>query len=472
MTRDLSNVELVAAVRALVNLSAVDLLYADQYLCRAEAVLPSVCTREQYRALHQDGIGLPQLTGELREATEQSDWSKVRTLAQRAAEIRERLATNAEIVPLAEAVYGPRSIHADATTLALSGVVAQPESSVSRARDVVIGELRTLATHDPQWASFYQSRIAHFERCKIVSSEDPRPMVDLMRLQQQILAAISAGDFGRVKRLADTVPSERGTPTARLCAPRRVNHVHDLAAAFGQSTIDTARTLGLAVETLEAVSDLNDYLNCCCVERATLPEKPLSEARVSGENCTCGHACPPAVRASLRKNLDLLIGHPFISSAGSRYLPWFGPETLLVESFPEDDPDARSGLLSALGLAKRHRLARLSIEDALLTNGPRVCADIGLDPLQFAVACVPFDAYVRLAPRRGWGQQEFWTHLDGYQVTRELRLWALVGGNAHYGGPDDLSSLVRNYDSERLTARFVILRRERFLVREGNGGAQ
>jgi hypothetical protein len=220
---------------------------------------------------------------------------------------------------------------------------------------------------------------------------------------------------------------------------------------------------------LPRAAGLDEYLSCCCVDRATFPDRPLSDTKRSAENCTCGHACPPEVRTSLREDLDFLIGHPFISSAGLRYLPWFEPEAVLVETFPESDPNARTALLTPLGLPGRRGLSRLVIEDALLTHGHRLCAQLGLDPLDFVAACIPFDAYVRLAPKYGWGRQEFWTHLDGYQVTRDLRLWALVGGNARFGGPDNLSSLVRDYDPEGLTARFAVLRRQRFAAREAQG---
>jgi hypothetical protein len=83
------------------------------------------------------------------------------------------------------------------------------------------------------------------------------------------------------------------------------------------------------------------------------------------------------------------------------------------------------------------------------------------------LACIPFDAYLRLAARHAWGREPLWTHLDGYQVTRDLGLWALFGGNARYGGAENLSSLAREYDSDHLTARFAVVRRQRFLVRQG-----
>jgi hypothetical protein len=470
MTTHRRDTDLPASLRALVNLSTVDLLYADLYLCRAAVLAPQLCTREHYRALRHDQVRLPSLTTELRRATEHGDWSKVRSLAQDAAEARERLGAASQILPLADAVYGRRLLHCDATTLALNGVVAQPDANLVGARDAVLDQLRTLAAQDADWESFYRSRITYFERCQLVSEEKAGPAVDITQLRQQILTAITAGDFTRIMRLTDSIAAEPTTHTARLRAPRpREDELRALVTVFSDATLNRAATLGLTMETLPRAAGLNEYLSCCCADQATFPDTPITEARRSVENCTCGHACPPDVRSSLRENLDFLMGHPFISSAGLRYLPWFGPETMLVEAFPETDLDARTGLLSALGLPKRRGCARILVEDALLANGPRVCTELGLDPAELVAACIPFDAYVRLAPKYGWGQQEFWTHFDGYQITRELQLWGLVGGNARFGGGDNLSALARDYDSDRLTARFAIVRRQRFLARDAHG---
>ena len=473
MTPYRNDADLLANVRALVNLSTVDLLYADLYLHRAEVLLPQLCTKEQYPALRHDQVRFPSLTAELRRATEHSDWSKVRSLAQEAASARERLAAASQILPLADAVYGQRLLHCDATTLALNGVVAQPDTNLAGARDQILEQLRTLASQDADWASFYNSRITYFEHCQLVSGEQAGPVVDITQLRQQILTAITAGDFARINRLTDSIAAAPTTRTARLHAPRPTeDQVRALTSVFSDTTVNRAATLGLIMETLPRAAGLNEYLSCGCADEAILPEAPITETHRPVESCTCGHACPPDIRPSLRENLDFLMGYPFISSAGLRYLPWFGAETVLVEAFPETDPDARTGMLTALGLPKRRGCARTRVEDALLTNGPRVCTELGLDPTEFIVACIPFDAYVRLAPKYGWGQQELWTHFDGYQVTRDLQLWALVGGHARYGGGDDLAALVRDYDSDRLTARVAVLRRQRFLAREAQGVRQ
>jgi hypothetical protein len=443
MTTRRPDTDLPASLRALVNLSTVDLLYADLYLDRAGVLLPGLCPKEQYRALRHDQLRLPSLTADLRHATEHGDWPRVRALAQEAAAARERLAAASQILPLADQVYGPRLVHCDATTLALNGVVAQPDTNLVRARDCILEQLRTLASQDADWASLYNSRITYFEHCQLANGEKVGPVVDITQLRQQVLTAITAGDFARITRLTDSISAEPTTRTARLHAPRpREEQLRALATVFSDATVKRAATLGLTMETLPRAVGLNEYLSCCCADRATFPNAPITETNRPVESCTCGHACPPDVRPSLRENLDFLMGHPYISSAG------------------------------LLGLPKRRGCARIVIEDALLTNGPRVCTELGLDPAEFVVACIPFDAYVRLAPERGWGQQELWTHFDGYQVTRELGLWAVVGGHASYGGGDNLSSVPRDYDSDRLTVRFAILRRQRFLAREIPEGHQ
>jgi hypothetical protein len=454
-------------LQALVTLNATDLLYADQYLCRAEVLLPTVCTREQYLALQHDQGNLPRLTKELRQAAEHGDWAKVSSLAQEAAQTRERLVANEQLLQAADAVYGPRVIHADATALGLTGVVVHPTANLLAARDATLDQLRFLLAHDSEWAPFYSKRIAHFEHLQVITDENPGATVDPIELQKRLLQAVGKADFVQVQRLAETIATQGQGRVGRLRAPRLADgRAEGLAAAFSDTTPSRARELGLTPETLVVNKGLNEYLSCCCADRATFPESVLTETHRKAESCTCGHACPPNVHGSLRDNLDLLLLHPFISSVGARYLPWFGVETLLVENFSETEPDARTGLLSALGLHRRRGLPRIAIEDALLTNGSRVCTELGLDPAEFTVACIPFDAYLRLAPQYQWGQQQLWTHFDGYQVSREVHLRALVGGDARYGGPDDLCSIERDYDVEHLTVRFAVLRRQRFMTRE------
>jgi hypothetical protein len=230
-----------------------------------------------------------------------------------------------------------------------------------------------------------------------------------------------------------------------------------------------AAKLGLEPASVPARPELNAYLRCACADRPSLPQAALEGTHREPEGCTCGHACPPGVAPGLKSSLDALMVHPFVTSGGTRYLPWFGPEVALVEGFAEDGDESPAGLLQALGLPRRTALPRVRIEHALLGRGPALCAELDLDPQRYRLVCIPFDVYNRIGPERRWGRREIWTHFDGYQVTREFRLQALVGGDARFGGPDDLCGVARQYDSERITARFAIVRRERFEAREPRG---
>jgi hypothetical protein len=467
MSRPLATADILATVDALVTVSRADLLYTDHYLNRAEALLTSICTRAQYLTLQRAQEQLPQIRQSLRSAAERDDWVEVRALAGRAAVSRDAVGGSQRLLQTADPIYGPRVLHVDPTTLALAGVLAQPAPALAIERERMLSQLRLLLVADAEDAAFYRTRLAHFEALQVVTEEPAGTGLGIAESRKQILQAAESGDFERVQRLVEAITTaQRDSYRGRLRLPRPVDlHAQQLVAILPEAAVRRARELGLSPETLAENGALNAYLSCACAEQFTFPSTPLTAMQREAQTGTCGHPCPPEVDATLRENLDLLIVHPFISSAGLRYLPWFGRETVLVETFPEQQPDARSGVLELLGLPARRGLSRVRIEDAVLTNMSAVCRELGLDPLTYAVVCIPFDVYLRLAPKYGWGREELWTHVDGYQVMRDLALWALVGGNACYGGPDDLSSLGRSYDSDHLTVRFAVVRRERFLIR-------
>lgn len=461
--------ETLTTVRALVYLHSVDLLYADRYLHRAAVLMPQLCSREQYEKLYRDERELPAMQARLRQATEDADWTAVRNLARAAAEASDRLARHSQTLPVAAAVYGAKQLNAEPIALALSGVLAHPTPALVRGRELVLSQLLWLQDHDPEWRAFYAARRRHFELLQLHRVGTAHPGLGSAHLRERILSAIDRGDFTEVQRLTQALATEQNGTTARLCAPPvAAARVLALAAPFPSRAVDLAAPMGCAVAELPALRWLNEHMCAEGPDRAS-PERPSGTSFSAGED-----DCRPAAReigATLRENLNLLLERPFISSGGLRYLPWFGPETVLVETFPETEPDADTPLLRSLGLERRRGLPRLAVENALLTRGSQAVAELGLDPQEFTVTCIPFDVYLRLAPAHGWGQREMWTHFDGYEVTRNLHLWGLVGGHASYGGPEDLSIVARNYVSERVTLRLAIVRRERFLVRDTTAGA-
>jgi hypothetical protein len=255
-----------------------------------------------------------------------------------------------------------------------------------------------------------------------------------------------------------------------VCAP--LGPEVDLTQSFPEDVQARARRAGLRPTLVERDAESAEYLQCCCVWLPTVPERPLSLDTKVSHGCTCGHACPPGITASLKDTLDLLIVHPFINSAGERYLPRFAAESVLVEDFPEgEEPPARGELPGALGLKRRTAVSRMELDAVLLRRGPDVVQDVlGLEPRDFRLVCIPFDVYSRLAPGFGWGQRTRWTHLDGYQVWKAGRLRALVGGDVRYGGRHHLCSIGIDDEREEVVVRLAVVRRERFHVTDPGHG--
>jgi hypothetical protein len=189
---------------------------------------------------------------------------------------------------------------------------------------------------------------------------------------------------------------------------RSIKDGEDPSFIFSEKTLSAARRFKLVPARVESSREFGDYLQCCCAWQAKIPDRPLIEAEKRIEGCTCGHPCPPSMSEPLKETLDLLMLHPFINSAGVRYLPRFAPEQILVEDFPEEEKYASvSELLVALGLPRRTGLSRMEIDQVLLQRGTQIVkSELGLDPQEFRLACIPFDLYGRLAETRGWGRQK------------------------------------------------------------------
>jgi hypothetical protein len=179
-----------------------------------------------------------------------------------------------------------------------------------------------------------------------------------------------------------------------------------------------------------------------------------------------GLELPSDLKGPLVEMAALFALHPFINSCGVRYLGADTGEYVLLEAFPEDkEPDAKSGILPLLGLERRRGLARIEIEDALRRRGAAVLQEqLGLDPREFRLVCIPFDVYSRVGAERSWGGQPQWTHVDGYAVGRGGQLGSLAAGHSRYGGLQDLVILSRTDQRDTVTTRFCVVRRARFLA--------
>jgi hypothetical protein len=445
--------DVMETARALVTLADVDALYADRYQVRAEAALATVCPEARFLRFADEATALEQITEDMRRTAERGDWAQVRLMARNAAAAQARLEAERDLRTLAAAVYGPRGGAPSTQALALGRVL--DARSAERERLAAEQRLRYLCQHDAGWASFYRSRLAHF----VALGETVGPatnVIDDEALRRRVLAAIEHTDFEGVQRMLDGSGGTAPRAVTSIATATPVDAPRDIDGPFDATVRSRAEELGLDAVTLAAEPALVRCLESWCRWEPDGCDPP-ERARRSD----CARQCPVLGRQALWESLNFLVVRPCATSAGTPYRPRFDAESMLVERFAEHDADAPSALLALLGLPRRRGLSRTAIERAVRRGTANACAALGLDPFTFTLGLIPFDAYVRLAPSRGWGRQPLWTHFDGYRLASGGVLRALVGGDCRYGGADGLCGVGRDYDSAHLLARFVVLHRQR-----------
>jgi hypothetical protein len=337
--------------------------------------------------------------------------------------------------------------------------------------------LTALASLDPDWQAFYIERRDHFAALQLgdSSSTDDAAAISPALVAREALQAIQLRDLLRLHRLAErmteSVPTEdqvarkqRPEEAAQRC---RV----DLARPLPATGVQRARDLGFGVFDLPGprpqLQSLVDFMYRHARQPIFHPGADRHE-RVMQLYAVVQSTQASALTAQVfREFVELFIHHSYVNSGGARYLPPAVPETMLVEDFPETaEPPCAGPLLEVLRLPRRQGLARVEIEHALLYHGHTVLRErLGLDPAEFRLICLPFDAYLRVGFRIGWGRQRRWTHFDGYQVMDGPDIRALVGGDVRYGGLADLVSISPNDEREGVIVRFAVVRRARLVAR-------
>jgi hypothetical protein len=324
--------------------------------------------------------------------------------------------------------------------------------------------LSALERGDAPWSGFYAARRAAFGALALTgphASPADAPAMPAPDVRDAAAQALKAGDMDRLADLAEALIAAE-TPTAPAAvrtadgesAPTPDNSRSEVqAVVFSPETLARARQLGLAARHLEPRFDLASLRRYAW--------RPLfDEAGAGGADQL---PLPAGMPDNLRDGVTMFVLHPVVNSGGARYLPRFLAEDVLVEDHPDvvdGQPPPGGELLTRLRLPRRHGLSRVAIEQALLMHGARILEDdLGLDPRLARLVCIPSDVYVRLGEAEGWGRQPFWTHFDGYVVARDGRLRALAGGDVRFGGLYDIVAVTRNYDSERLVARFAVVPR-------------
>jgi hypothetical protein len=462
-----TSVDPLKLVSRLIDCGNVDTVYRDVYLQRARTLLAGVLTVEEFRRIERQETELATLPLMIGRAVEKVDWPRVKELSQRGEALRQAVEGKRGQMETARGVYAVTDVKLDPFSPGLQPFTRLAAKDRLALRSRVVEHLAALEGADAAWKGFYAGRRAALQALVLTTSEQVATEAASTDPREAAERALKTGDMKGLSKLADTLmaavtprkgePVSHG-PTIRSTPPPEQLSA-DLLTPYSDGTLKGARRLGLAARRLESR-----------VELASLRQyawNPLF-ADESGRIGVKQVPLPAGTPEAFRERLEMLMIRPLVNSGGARHLPKLVAEDVLVEDFPDPKVGAEapaSELLAALRLPSRRELPRIAIEQALLDHGAGVLEkELGLDSRVFRLVCIPPDVHLRLGEAESWGRQPFWTHFDGYLVMRDGRLHALAGGDVRYGGLYDLLGIGRDYDSDRLMARFAVVRRERMVA--------
>jgi len=473
---------LEAAVQLLVNVRGSDTVYADLYLRRAGELLATVLSQAQYNALRGIQGDINTVVKQISLATASQDWAQVASLATRLDELRRSAGENAALSRLGATVYDTHGVSIDPFSPGFEFLPGFDKGLAER-RDALVANLKALASVDAPLAPLYASRGAFFAGLILASGRSAAASVSAKssaEIQQLAVRAAQQGDTSQLRLYAQELAARQAKEAASAgsksdtqtatAAPAAYHYPVDLSAPFSDEVAQRARALGLVVARAEPppqAAPLFDFVTTGIWQANISDTETTQEGIVRAEAIVDTSGFPSEMSGPLKELVGQLLQNPFINSGGARYIPPFSAEAVLVEDFPEQQEAPATGeLLSALGLTRRRALNRLEIQVALLQHGARFLQErLLLDPAEFRLVCIPHDLYIGVGRHRGWGQQQQWTHFDGFQVFRNGRLRALVGGDVRYGGLSDLVSIDISDQRESVIARFAVIRRARQVAR-------
>lgn len=487
--RQTSNTEAseLQVIRRLTEVAKADTVYRDLYLQRASARLTALLPKAEYEQLKVQDTTVENLLAQARRAVDRQEWTQVQELTARATALRDLLAKKKGEMALAQEVFAAPDVVIDPFSPGFNTLFGAGGRGTAGVREELVAALTALAKADPEWSDLYAQRQAYFAGLSLLAESHIQQVAgdSANVLQQQMQQAAEKGDLEQLNRLAREMLKASAEPKSKQTAgaprqaptPQRSASVSEtLAKPFPASAIEPARALGFAhVEITPQNPALQQTFREFLDWYTWHPSFPVTELAKEGsmhlrpllrealkDVPEAAEVTEPLVEMAAQFSL-----HPYVNGGGARYLPIFvDTEFALVEDFPEEGAAEGAELLSTLGLKQRQGLSRMEIETALRQQGNQVLHErLGLDPRAFRLVCVPFDVYLRVGRDRGWGQQQHWTHIDGYQVMQGGRLRALVGGDVRYGGLLDLCSVSPADQREGVMTRFAVVHRERLSAR-------
>jgi hypothetical protein len=453
----------LAQVEQLQAVAKTDTVYADLYRRRARARLASILPVAEYDRLKRTTSEIAAALKESAAAVDDGDWPRVQRIAANASRMQQELDARKSELTFAEALYDHPQEALDPFSPGLERAGAV---DVAAALAQVRAGLAQLQEIDAEWADFYARRAAFFAKIMPEKGDTGAAVKDPAQARREAMEALEHGDMDRLHELAASVTARSSDTDEPRRQEASAEGAVDLAIPFDASVAAKAKAFGLEVVRLDEVPHGAEIIRRHALTAAFFGRDATRDG-VTRAKAVYEDPALQEFPAPARELVSQLAINLFVNSGGARYLPRLVAETLLLEGFPEtDDPPVDSPLLKALGLERRKAVSRLEIDIALEERGIAVLEqELGLDPRAYKLVCIPCDVYVLVGRAREWGMRQLWTHFDGYQLTRNGRLRALVGGDVRYGGVHDLVSISRDDERDKVITRFAVVRRERLMAR-------
>jgi len=468
--RPASNLQTVSL---LLEVSRLDTLYRDIYFQRARELMDPILSQSSYSRVKEGLASIALVEKQLRASIERGDWARSRELTERIRGIQGSAAASGEWMRLGEALYdGAADIPIDPFSPGLHVFVSGSAQKLQEWQDRAIEILATLKRTDGSKKAFYARRGDDLHALSIMAptdqQEEKKATTSPAQLQREALDALESGNLSDLDQLVlklmeKPVAQEANQESADVKLAEVAELGEDLLYSFSEATLAGASRLGLAPVRTRSRRHLA-YL----IPHGWQPSFLRDENKLRSKEQVARLTYPADTADQVKDAIEFFLLNPFITSGGTRYQVCLVIEDLLLEDFAEPEPEEklpRTALLSALGLDSRWGLTRIDIENALLQHGPRILEEeLALDPEAFRLVAIPPDIYTLLAPERGWGQKQMWTHFDGYRVREDGKLQALAGGDQRFGGTHDVVCFNSAYTQGKILARFAVVQRSRMMT--------
>ena len=243
-------------------------------------------------------------------------------LTTRLSELKRTLAERQGARGLAERVYGPFEPLIDAFSPGFHSLAGVTEQNLPSLREQGVRRLEKLRDADPDWKELYEARRAALAALTPAGAASSTPgATPAARLRAQAQEALASGDSARLQKLAgeltaaqaeEAASGEPAAPGARtgFAPPPDLDH------AFDERVRERARELGLAPTSVPSTFQT-------VVEKFRPSWRPTVAADAGGSTMRLTISLPSDTPEPLRDSLEMLMNRPFLTSAGTRYMPWF-----------------------------------------------------------------------------------------------------------------------------------------------------